>query len=70
MNNITKETSGVNASPSNPRRRMRSWQADDDVDRMLGRVQAKGIKLSFYANTTLRKALLAAGYGRKKDGAK
>ena len=46
---------------------MKSFEADDDVARMLARAEQRGVKLVWLANNALRPFLIKMGYARKKD---
>lgn len=47
---------------------MHSFIADDDVERMLARVDARGVILTWYVNTALRKALIGDGHNKGLKG--
>ncbi|MGH7941196.1 MAG: hypothetical protein ACREFR_09015 [Limisphaerales bacterium] len=49
------------------KRRIKSFEAEADVGRMLVRAQADGMKLGKMCNEALRRLLREKGYGRKKD---
>jgi hypothetical protein len=49
------------------KRRIKSFEADVDVERMLGRAQKDGTKLGKVCNEALRRFLREKGYARKKD---
>jgi hypothetical protein len=50
------------------RRDIRSFEAEPDVARMLGRARSRGVKLTYLCNNALRQYLTTAGYARKKEG--
>lgn len=49
------------------KRAIKSFEAEEDVSRMLERATKGGIKLGFLCNQALRKFLTSKGYARKKD---
>ncbi len=55
--------------PHNMKRDIKSFEADEDVSRMLERAKKDGIKTGFICNAALREYLRAKGYARKKDTA-
>ena len=48
-------------------RNIKSFEADDDVYRMLERASRDGIKLTHILNNAAREWLTRKGYARKKD---
>lgn len=50
-----------------PQRDIRSFEAEQDVGRMLDRANDRGVKTVFLCNKALRKLLTDMGYARKKD---
>lgn len=49
------------------KRRIKSFEADADVERMLGRAREDGATLGKVCNEALRRLLREKGYARKKD---
>lgn len=49
------------------KRAIKTFEAEEDVERMLKRAAEAGIKLGFLCNQALRKHLREKGYARKKD---
>lgn len=50
----------------NGRRQIKTFEADEDVARMLGAASAEGVKLVFLCNEALRRFLTQKGYAKKK----
>jgi hypothetical protein len=49
------------------KRAIKTFEADEDVERMLERAARGGVKLKFLCNEALRRHLREKGYARKKD---
>lgn len=50
-------------------RKIRTFEPDPDVARMLERATAQGIKITFILNSAAREWLTKKGFARKKDTA-
>lgn len=64
LHQVGKDPKGEEPKPKRP---MRSFEADDDVERMLKRAKRKHINIVWICNTAVRKYLIEKGYARKKD---
>ncbi|HEX7652340.1 MAG TPA: hypothetical protein VF607_02465 [Verrucomicrobiae bacterium] len=49
------------------KRSIKSFEADEDVARMLTRAMDGGVKLTFLCNVALRRLLTERGFAGKKD---
>ena len=49
------------------KRMIKTFEADEDVARMLNRATGHGIKLTYLCNEALRRLLIERGFAGKKD---
>jgi hypothetical protein len=48
-------------------RKIKSFEPDADVERMLAKVRSQGVKMGFVINKALREFLVREGWAGKKD---
>ncbi len=67
MKENTKRNTGNNPIVASPKKRnIRTFEADDDVNKMIENAIARGVKQVFFMNHALRAWLTANGYAKKQ----